>query len=168
MKNITAVIILLLAFESSVFALNKSIIKTESIKHVLGMVRRSDNKFDVTCIDGKIEIRTEDEVNSDEICLFETTKKSWSLIKDGVSGDLRLCDVSVEQYTKDGNVLSVTVNFLSPCSEVKNTNIYCANKVCDVQLNGSDYKFDFSIDQTTLIVTRKKDGLSGTYERQYK
>ena len=167
MKRI-ALIILLLSFENSMFAMRSSNFKTESIKHVLGMVRRSDNNFDVTCIDGKVEIRTQDEIISDEVCLFVTRRKSWNLITAGVSGDMRMCDISVEQMTKDTTVLSMSVNFLSPCSETKSTNVTCANKICDLKLNGLDYKFDFTVDDTTLIVTRKSDGLTGTYDSAYR
>ncbi len=166
MKKI-ALIILLISFENSMFAMHSSNFKTESIKHVLGMIRRSDNNFDVTCIDGKVEIRTQDEIISDEICLFETRRKSWNLTTAGVSGDMRMCDISVEQMTKDTTVLSMSVNFLSPCSETKSTSVTCLNKICDFKLNGSDYKFDFTVDETTLIVTRKSDGLTGTYESAY-
>lgn len=139
--------------------------KPESIIHISSMTRRADQKFDVTCIDGQVEIRSEVEIKNNEVCLFDTENIDWTLDTDGTSGDMRFCDIQTEKTSKNNVILTISANFKKPCNDMKSFAMICKNEVCDVNINNTVYKFDFSISDDGLEVTRKSDGLIGQFKK---
>lgn len=132
-------------------------------EHMIKAERRPDGSFDVTCVDGEVEVRTAQEFANGEVCThIQTFSGSWTLVEGGVVDGMRLCDLEMTHITGKNRILMVDVGFSAPCNTARVQTEECNGLVCSVRLGNHNYEIDFST-RDQLGLTRLSDGFKAIY-----
>lgn len=138
-------------------------LKPMGAEHVRELKKRADGRFDVLCLDGETEIRTQQEVSAGAMCAHIIQKNAqWNLREGGVSDGVRFCDLSLKRLISRNRILTFEAQFMPPCPPSGNVTEECNGMSCSLRMGSTFYSFDFS-PQDLLTVTRLSDGFSGVF-----
>ncbi len=136
---------------------------TPAMEHVRELKVRPDGSYDVTCIDGEMEVRTAQEIQAGRACTHIVRRSGvWNLMEGGIEDGMRMCDMNLDLLTGKNKVLSVAAGFAAPCGgEVVKTED-CNGLVCNVNLGETFYTMDFST-SGRMVLTRLRDGFRAVF-----
>jgi hypothetical protein len=151
-----------------VFAISKGYARSKGvdpgIEHAREMKVRPDGAFDVTCIDGETEVRTQAEVQAGRVCTHIVHRNGvWTLVEGGVDHGMRMCDMQIDLLTGKNKVLNISAGFAAPCGgEVVKTE-ECNGLVCNINIGEVFYSMDFTTSGRMELI-RLKDGFRAVYK----
>lgn len=132
--------------------------KRRGSDHAQSVVKRDDGNFDVTCIDGAFEVRTEAEVSEGEICIhIRDIEGVWKT----VDPNKEFCDMEINFTRNHGSILKLRGGFT--CKETQGFTEQCTGMICSLRLDNKFYSLDFTVDRK-LTLTRLMDGRSQEYK----
>lgn len=130
-----------------------------SIEHTLSIVQRPDGNFDVTCLDGTLEIKSKEQVLANQVCAhLRTYGGRWRKTQ----GPANMCDMDMKVVRNANVIVKLSANFVSPCATMLGETQQCDALTCSLNLGGSFYNFDFSA-SGQATVTRLSDGGVAVY-----
>jgi hypothetical protein len=153
-----------------VFAISNGYARTKSvlpgIEHAREMKLRPDGSYDVTCIDGEVEVRTPAEVQAGRVCTHIVHQSGvWTLIEGGVDHGMRMCDMNIDLLTGKSKVLNVSAGFTAPCGGNAVKTEECNGLVCNINIGEVFYSMDFSVSGRMELI-RLQDGFRAVYRGQ--
>lgn len=133
--------------------------KVRGKDHAHQIAERPDGKFDVTCIDGSLEVRTQEEIDLGRVCLsIRTFRGKWELSEKSVEW----CESLELEITRNaGTILKLYGGF--GCGMSMSTTQQCSGMVCAMKLDGKFYSMDFS-QEKSMRLTRLADGATAVYD----
>lgn len=135
-----------------------------SMDHVARAERRADGKFDVTCVDGSTEIRTQEELMANQACLsLRTVTATYELIAGGTDLEgMRFCDIDISFLRNVDRIVTLNAQFRPPCEALLGSTQTCTGKICQVAMGTHQFIFDFET-HPNLHITRMSDNITGEY-----
>lgn len=135
-----------------------------TLDHVARAERRNDGNFDVTCVDGSTEVRTQDELMANQACMsLRTVSSLYKLISGGTDQEgMRFCDIDVSFIRNNDRIVTLNAQFRPPCDALLGSAQNCTGKICAVQMGAHAYTFDFET-HPNLHITRTSDNVTGEF-----
>lgn len=125
---------------------------------IVSMTKRPDGNFDITCIDGTQQIKTQEEVRKGQVCEhFEENEEKWTQESDSGIEGMQFCDFDTTTVAVNGNIFSCSLNFRVPCDGKTIEAYACSGSRCGILLGGAEFILDFA-DAYQLKMTRVSDG----------
>jgi hypothetical protein len=135
-----------------------------TIEHSISIIQRPDGMFDVTCIDGNVEVKTKEDLLKNRVCtLFNTVIGAWTLIDGGIENGKRMCDLNLSIVRSDDAIFKLTAQFTSPCTGQSSLTQDCRAMSCSLQLDNKFYAMDFAT-EGRMNMTRIEDGFQAGYK----
>lgn len=133
------------------------------IEHTVTIVQRPDGQFDVTCMDGNVEIRTKEDLINNRVCiLFNTVEGDWLLKDGGIDNGKKMCDMHITFVRTRDAIYKLSALFKAPCTGTVGETQDCRAMICNLRLDGKGYTMDFST-AGRLNMSRVEDGLQAGY-----
>lgn len=147
-----------------VFAALVSANSFATIEHSMSIIQRPDGLFDVTCIDGNVEVKTKDDIMKNRVCtLFNTVNGIWTLVDGGVENGKPMCDLKLSIVRTDDAIFKLTAIFAPPCTSSSSLTQDCRALSCSLQLENKFYAMDFAT-EGRMNMTRIEDGFQAGYK----
>jgi hypothetical protein len=135
-----------------------------AIEHSMSIIQRPDGQFDVTCIDGNVEVKTKEDLLKNRVCtLFNTVTGMWTLIDGGIENGKRMCDLNLSLVRSDDTIFKLTAMFTSPCNAQSSVTQDCRAMSCSLKLDNKFYDMDFAT-VGRMNMTRIEDGFQAGYK----
>ncbi len=134
------------------------------VEHSVTIIQRPDGKFDVTCLDGTVEVKTKDDVLGNRLCTqLSTVAGNWNLVDGGIENGVRMCDLNVQMVRSHDAVFKLKALFNPPCRGIASETQECNGMSCSMKLDAKFYSFDFAT-AGRLNLTRLEDGFKAGYQ----
>lgn len=157
--GLTLVVLCIVVFGRS----NAASVGTFGIEHVREFKVRPDGSFDVTCIDGEMEVRTQSDIQAGRVCThIQRHTGLWTLAEGGIENGMRMCDINVDVLTGKEKVLSLQAGFAAPCGGEVTKTEDCSGLICNINLLETFYTMDFTVNGF-MTLTRLSDGFSARF-----
>lgn len=135
-----------------------------AIEHSMSIIQRPDGLFDVTCIDGNVEIKTKEDIQKNLVCtLFNTVTGLWTLVDGGIENGKPMCDLNLSLVRSNDSIFKLTAMFAPPCTGGSSLTQDCRAMSCSLQLENKFYAMDFAT-EGRMNMTRIEDGFQAGYK----